>query len=752
MMSKRKDEKSITIVPDLAYVFPLPVRVVPEPWEDLASLLSRTAVQMGYKKVNWLLRPEDCAYNRIDPDVCFLLQDAAYQYLGHLLQLSEEALYKLTFHRFLLQMQIPDEVQPTPSGYLQRPLFFPSGHATRQLFLSKSVARVCPTCLAEEPACGVLYWNIGPIVTCLKHRIFLVDCCPHCQRKIPRLRSVLTHCPRCSYGDYRLAATVNLPEEPLFLSSQALILAHLGVEEEYRGGVPTVYGESPLHGLLPWQYFQLLKSFRNVLGPFFPNHPVLRTVVGPPIPSEGRASLRPRLSLGEWATFALTFRALFTSWPDNFIALLESLPSVQSRFSTRYKGLVNNFGELYEEYLYKRLKDPAFAFLREAFEDYLKKRYRRGRVSNLLRPFLGKDSTEVAAGCTYLTHHEAMELLGVREHNLSALVNRGTLHALRKPRGTKGKVSLWLIEKVDVEALLEEWKYLLSLDDVAQTHLGVSKQQVLALTRAGLLLPARGPNIDRCLTWYYKPEEIERLKAELLQYAYKAESPASKCIPLSNIVRSTKLSLVEALNEILSGHLGLIDTGREIPLFQRLVLSDSEVKRFLEERLRAERSDLNLLSARDVMKSIGVGDATLREWVRQGVLVGKCQMVNGMIRGLLFQREMVDLFRRTYVLTKEAAELLDVDSDTIYKYVSRGILHPVGLPRPQLFLREEVEALIPPDTLSIPQAAALLKMSFSALYARVEAGHIPHVRLAQCPGKKWLLYSDVERFRDRVEK
>ncbi len=59
MMRKRKDEKDMSNVPDLAHVFPLPVRVLPEPWEDLASLLSRTAVQMGYKQVNWLLRPED---------------------------------------------------------------------------------------------------------------------------------------------------------------------------------------------------------------------------------------------------------------------------------------------------------------------------------------------------------------------------------------------------------------------------------------------------------------------------------------------------------------------------------------------------------------------------------------------------------------------------------------------------------------------------------------------------------------------
>jgi Helix-turn-helix domain len=226
----------------------------------------------------------------------------------------------------------------------------------------------------------------------------------------------------------------------------------------------------------------------------------------------------------------------------------------------------------------------------------------------------------------------------------------------------------------------------------------------------------------------------------------------NRLVPLSKSARSIGLPLVESLKEILDGHLVLIDTDREIPLFQRFVLSENEVKRFLEARLKAERSNLNLLSVRDVTKILDVGEDTLREWVRKGVLVGRSQMVNGMIHGLFFQREIVDLFRRTYVLAKEAAEILDVHSNTIYKYVARGILHPIGLPRPQLFLREEVEALIPPDMLSIPQAAALLNMSASALYARVEAGYIPYVQLAQCPENKWLLYSDLERFQDKAKR
>jgi len=316
---------------------------------------------------------------------------------------------------------------------------------------------------------------------------------------------------------------------------------------------------------------------------------------------------------------------------------------------------VKQFGELYHEYLYKRLKDPAFAFLREAFEDYLKKRYRGGQVSNHLLPFLGMDNTEVATQGFYVTRRQAMKLLGLRDHNLSALVSSGKLRVQREPVGTKGKVSLWLIEKADVEALLEERKDLLSIDAVAQLYLGVSKDQVLAMTRAELLLPARGRNVDRSVALYYKREEIARLETQLLRYADKAVPSASESVPLSNIANSIGLSLVKSLKEILDGHLALIDTEREIPLFQRLVLSDSEAKRFLEERLRAERSDLNLLSARDVMKIFSVGETTLGEWVRQGLLVGKCQRVNAIIHGLLFQREMVDLFRRTYVFAQEAA-------------------------------------------------------------------------------------------------
>ncbi|GHO72193.1 hypothetical protein KSC_110850 [Ktedonobacter sp. SOSP1-52] len=40
-------------------IAPLPVRVPPQPWEDLHSFLSRTAKQMLYERVNQVIQASD---------------------------------------------------------------------------------------------------------------------------------------------------------------------------------------------------------------------------------------------------------------------------------------------------------------------------------------------------------------------------------------------------------------------------------------------------------------------------------------------------------------------------------------------------------------------------------------------------------------------------------------------------------------------------------------------------------------------
>src|SRR5947207_7778906 len=99
-ISRRLDEEERERLLSVQALSPLPRRRVPYPWEDLASLISRTAEAMGYASPSWILRPE-LAKHSIAPEGLPLLSGRAdYQMLGRLLGLDESTLPTLTLHRF----------------------------------------------------------------------------------------------------------------------------------------------------------------------------------------------------------------------------------------------------------------------------------------------------------------------------------------------------------------------------------------------------------------------------------------------------------------------------------------------------------------------------------------------------------------------------------------------------------------------------------------------------------------------------
>src|SRR5947207_3250189 len=85
---------------------PLPRRVVPRPWEDIASFLSRSASVMGYPDPRWLLHPQEVQWWGITESyLAYLSRKDDYLILGSLLKLNEEALYQMTIHRFASVLQ-----------------------------------------------------------------------------------------------------------------------------------------------------------------------------------------------------------------------------------------------------------------------------------------------------------------------------------------------------------------------------------------------------------------------------------------------------------------------------------------------------------------------------------------------------------------------------------------------------------------------------------------------------------------------
>ena len=720
------------------FVFPpLPARAVPRPWEDLASLVSRMAAEMSYKNPGWILHPEEIP-SAIQPyNLCLLRRIADYQFLERLLCLDEETIYGLTLHRFASRLQVPEAIPPDATREVQRPLL--TRYLFQTFFHPYSATKVCSACLADDPQYARLYWSALPAVACLRHRILLTDRCPVCRRPIPLLRPSVAICPRCKTGDYRNAPAVPMPEDPLFHMGQALILHHLGVECMAPDTEDAEKRLAPHLQLLPWQFFQLLDALRCTFGPLFPDAPFLQAS------AETRAQLRQRprpqsqLSLLEWSVVIATSHWLFASWPDNFFAFLDAFPQARSerrrkRDRQRATGIHRDFGVFYEKWLYKRLADPAFAFLHEAFELYLREHYTGGEVTGRLRAFKEKPAGQLPER-PYLTKGQTKTALGIGEDVLQALLAQGVLGYLKKPTGQARKRTMFLIDRSSVETLRREWAGSLSLGVVARSCLGVTKGVVLMLEQAGLLTPMRGPFVDGYKFRFYRAADVEQLTARLLQRAVKAPADPPEQVPLSRAACVMGIPLVTILADVLGGNLTPIDPGSAQPVLTRLALSNSEIQSYLHERERRRHEELGLLTVCEAAALLAVDDEVLLRWIKQGFIRSEREGATGRKTRLLIRQEVLDSFRRSYCFTEEVADLLQVIPQTVHKYVRKGILRPVAGRRVGdgsnrlLFLRQDVEALVPPGSLSVGEAARTIGISPARVYALLRTGKLTGLEL-----------------------
>ncbi len=578
---------------------PIPIRIMPFPWEDIASLLSRIAEQIGYANPQWLLSPEVSQHTVRALGVSTLHRAADYRFLERLLMMDEEALYACTLHRFAAKLQEKGITCSQGPESIQRPLLPRFRGTIGQFFHNPYATKVCSQCLSEEEVYGRLYWHIRPIVACLRHSTMLLNLCPNCGQAIPLLRPLLTHCQYCK-GDYRAHHSAPVYEDAYFIAGQKLILCQLGIEDTCQEEKLGIFSHSPLLGLLPSQYFRLLEAFRNILLAFFPDTPILRVSSSFRPLLRGLSPASSEWTSLEWAVLTATFHFIFASWPTNYYTFLDALPNVKHGQSDG-TGVQRDFGVFYDKWLYHRLPGSAFSFLREGFETYLQKYYSGGNVSRRLRPFQGMPSEPVSER-PYLTLQQASRLLGIKRGNVDALIVQGKILIEKSAIDKNGKMHHCLVLRKSVEAIRDEFKTHIPLQTVASTLLGISPVRVLTLADAGLLVPIRGPKIDGYALWMYKDADVEELIIRIANCASPGSLSNEKSLPLCRAIHrlGRGITIARALVEILCGRLKPIDTGNNCPLLYRLKLSYQEIARFLEGIREQRRTELELLTTREV--------------------------------------------------------------------------------------------------------------------------------------------------------
>lgn len=507
---------------------------------------------------------------------------------------------------------------------------------------------------------------------------------------------------------------------------------NLGVETGDRRVILTGCDESLLQKLLPWQYFRLLDLFQHMLTPLLPGHPFLQKIPAFHTALSHHDHSTSRLSLQEWSVVIATFHSTFDSWPDNFFAFLDAFSSVRGK-KVR-PGVRREFGGFYEKLYYTNLRDPHFSFLHEAFARYIAKEYTGNRTTRGLLVFQGEHSKSFHER-SYLTQGQVKKMLNIGDRMLHTFIDHGVLRASQKQIGSKDAKGFLFIERSDVEALLlesddhhlfnpplaREWRGLLPLNTVAVSWLGITDHHVLALTETGFLAPVRGPKVDKHTRWLYRETEVKQFVASWLLLAERDLHGASDTVPLAQTASLARFSFIEILTAIREGRLHLIDGGAEGPLFQRLVLERAELKSFIDQKRQERRKELGVLTVDECAACLGVNSAIVKRWLRSGLLAKEKVMIGG--KRYILGQEVLDAFRKKYIISREAAALLGVRHSTLFLYVTAGRLHPLDEYSPKsisLFLREEVESLQLPTSLSVPEVAKLSGISPQTMYRKTK--------------------------------
>lgn len=618
---------------------------------------------MTYKQPQWILRPQEADEELEAYSLCYLRKAADYRSLQRWLALDEETLYNCTYHRFAARLcSTEDETREetgrqgitADDGEIVRPLL----RSTYLGFQPYGSARVCPSCLCEGIAYGRLYWNFTPIAACLRHNVFLVNRCPGCHKPIPLMRPSLTHCPHCRSGDYRQAQGVMICEGPFFYLGQELILHCLTGETTKPKGNLSLLAGSPLLALAPRDYWHLLWAFRYILPDLFPDDPFLQ--VGPELRSQlrPRTEMRNALTLRDWGALTATFHYIFASWPEHFFAFLDAL--IRSRGGERRieSHEKRNLGPIGYELIYGGVSPPAFLFLREPYEDYLRTR------------FIG-ESRLPAAERYSVSHAQARDALDVFPDEVDGLIDHGFLRVARGPLRIQNKTFKSHIERESVERLRSEWKGLLPFHRVVAL-LGAGWSIMRMLREEEWLKPLRGPDIDGYPVDLYRSSEVDALLSAMALRTIATPYVAGESITLGALFTSRLAGMSAILEAILGGELIPADTGAAKPFFRRLALTRVQILRWRNaSRIKCEGS--LLLTQKEVAEVLGVSNHEVVRLVARGLL----DKEGGEGPGLFFCWKAIETFCQTYVFLREARALLDVYPVTVSKYLRERNIQPV---------------------------------------------------------------------------
>ncbi len=515
--------------------------------------------------------------------------------------------------------------------------------------------RWCPHCLTEQRFLRVR-WAIKLCVVCPEHKCYLRDTCAVCHQYQRAERAVLD---RCSCGASLISATEeHVAEDELRLQ---IALQHALARQVQEGSLSL--------SVVAW-----ITLFHRVAALF-----------------DAKRETRP----GQIAGLHRLDRALavnrqlaslLAGWPSAFHRYLGHL---QCRAAPSF-SLVRTFGRLYS-WLYRDFEGEEFAFLREAFEDYLREHWwgllcRRNR------------RLDTRTTGSRRTTHAIAEAAGTTPARVRQLHLAGWIEAdiAVQPSGRRA----WSFPASQVGPIATLISDGLTLKDAA-AYLRLPKHRVRELIEAGLIKPLLSTERHGAAAWLLSKHQLDDLgRAGAACKAQVAEEEHPDYVPLVQILKAWHLepgAFAALLHAIQSGVLTAAPTNNvERTALGNMLLPRRRVQTWLAHWRKASGRDYSITDAAAIL---GIKAQVAYHLVRCGLLESTRSPQAQVSR---IPQQRITTFKARYITLVETAKRLGTSSK---QALHRLQVHPVVGPsidgcRQYFYLRSDVEHLLyqPPQT------------------------------------------------------
>lgn len=550
----------------------------------------------------------------------------------------------------------------------------------------------CPDCLKENPYHRKA-WRVRTVAACPEHKNLLIDQCPICAKGLRESAIIETICSNCGFNLIKAPRT-DLSEDSYGLKTQAVLYHWLNAGPHIPLSIPNL-SANHLYHLITTLIVRIQSIRRNMNG----LHPT--PVLCRPIKWGNKRWQSPAHAYVAWAT---AFHALI-DWPLGLYRTIENFFDADNR--SHSEDFLFQVGS-YVQALTEQWPTSKNKHINTALETYLLNKSTWFFTQK--QEVLGGSKSKITPNhpmfqkFQWLLDDHAAQFLGINKPMLNVLIDREILRITPNFKYRDHK----FVSCISVLFLHDSWLEVVSIEHAAWI-LGLEIKTAHKLSYMCVLQPCRGRDITGQLITGVTKASVDQLLEKLLSRSLATKVTAKVCMSLSHAVDTLSFWGYDEF------HLLMLSLDGTLPCrYSRdSLVGDIEFLQTAIWEIAQSNAHREHIAVYQFAKQIGATRAFIQDLITRNYLPAK--LINYRNVSYLPKADAEE-FDKNYITLQSAKKMTKFLKNKFKTFISNRVIVPVSGPEidglsEYLFLRKDVEPLVPENRMSLRELASYLNVS-----------------------------------------